>query len=266
MPLRGYSQEELVPEYIPIRAEVLVLIVGIFLYLTDLGRLLYANEILLVGGANSKWSAITPADGFIFNRRYAVFPRPHDPGTVVMRFLWPTRTLDSSVRQLDTRQEIEARLQSLFVPRVLCTLLLPEIFLGIPLAYSLPSHNWPTFGMILFIYVQIICLVVWLLFSRNELQLPWKFSVLLAFESLVCPPYAINLHRKVAMKTICRSGADILDIGECLLAPHRLNMLRDHIRSAIDDRLEGEQDIAKELESLVRLRSRLNRVTGHEPE
>ena len=253
-------------EYVPIGPEVLVLPVAAFLYLTDLGRLLFVNEILLVVGAYSKWTAITPADGFFFRRRFAIFPRPYDPGTVVIRLSWPTTSPKSPMQATDIRQEINTRLAALSVPRVVCALLLPEIFLGIPFAYVLPNNDWPILGMIVLIYVQVLLLVGWLFSSRSELKLTWKDSVLLAFESLVCLPYAINFYRKVAEKTICLSGTDVLDTGECLLEADGLKTLRDHIRNALDDRLEGEQGTAKISEGLARLQHKLNQGKKDEPE
>lgn len=228
-------------DYIPIRADVLVLVIGVSFYLIDLAQLLYANEVLLVRGSHSKWFAITPIDGIRFNRRHAVFPRFYDPGSVVIRFVWPTGELDNSSQQLDSINDIDARIKTLAVPRIICTLLLPEIFVGIPVAYLLPNNTWPILGLILLIYIQIIALVIWLLFSRRELQLPWKTTALLVFESLVCIPYAINFHRKVAERTIGLSGTDLLETSKCLLAGDRLNELRDHIRIAEDDRLDVER-------------------------
>jgi hypothetical protein len=239
-------------------AEVLVLPIAAFLYLTDLGRLLFVNEILLVAGTYSKWTAITPADGFFFRRRFAVFPRPYDPRTAVIRLSWPITSPNSPVPTKDIGQDIYTRLEALSVPRVVCALLLPEIFLGIPFAYALPNNDWPVLGMIVVIYIQILLLVVWLFSSRNELKMTGKDSVILAFESLVCLPYAINFYRKVAEKTICSSGMDVLDTGECLLEADGLKTLRDHIRNALDDRLEGEQGTAKISEGLARLQHRLN--------
>ena len=245
-------------EYVPIGLDVLVLPVVAFLYLTDLGRLLFVNEILLVAGTHSKWTAITPADGFFFRRRFAVFPRPYDPGTVIIRLFWPTTSPNCPVQTTNIKQEIDARLKALLVPRAVCAILLPEIFLGVPVAYVLPNNNWPILGIIVVIYIQVLVIVGWLFSSRSELKLTWKESVLLAFESLVCLPYAINFYRKVAEKTICLSGMDVLDTGERLLEADSLRILRDHIRNALDDRLDGEQGAAKSSERLAKLRLKLN--------
>ncbi len=219
-------------EYLPIGTDVLVLIVGVLLYLTDLGCLLYANEVVFVGRAESNWAALTPADGIRFSRRSAVLPRLYDPGSVVIRMLWLAKGSEERQVRPDLRESIEQKLRSLLVPRVMCTLLLPQIFLGIPIAYMQANYAWPTFWVIVLIYLQVLVLIVWLLMSRTALQVPWKMTLLLAFESLVCIPYAINFHRKLAARVASMSATNPADVARSLLPEDRLRRLLAQAESA----------------------------------
>ena len=241
-------------DHITIYADILVLTLGAILYLTDLARLLHANEVLLVGHASGHWSALTPDDGLRFNRKHAIFARPYDPTAVTVRLMWPS----DKTPQKDYRRNLESRLKQLFVPRHFCALLLPEIFLGIPIAYSVLGNSVVTLAILAVIYVQILSLVAWLFLSRRKLGLTWKTCLLLAFESLVCIPYAINMHRKLAEKMVPTDVTDALGTGEQLLGEEQQLELKRYVRSAVSTRIERAGDTP----ALLALQSRLDQEIG----
>jgi hypothetical protein len=221
-----------------IYADVLVLILGAILYLTDLARLLHANEVLFVGRASGAWAALTPASGLRFNRKHAVFPRPYDPTAITIRMMWPS---DRAPKK-NYRKNLESQIEQLFVPRHFCALLLPEIFLGIPIAYSVLGNSPITLAILAVIYLQILFLVIWLFFSRRKLQLTWKTCLLLAFESLVCIPYAINMHRKIAEKLVPADVTDALGASEQFLSEDQQLELKRYIQTAVSTQIERSGD------------------------
>jgi len=242
-------------DHLAIHADILVLILGAILYLTDLARLLHTNEVLFVGRASGSWFAMTPANGLRFSRKHAVLARPYDPGTVTIRLMWPSdRTPPENYRK-----DLESRLQQLFVPRHFCTLLLPEIFLGIPIAYSLLGNSIITLAVLALIYLQILSLVGWLFFSRKKFQLSWKTCLLLAFESLVCIPYAINMHRKIAEKLVPADVTDALGVSEQLLDDEQQFELKRNVRSVVTTQIERNATSTPDLSGL---RSRLDKEIG----
>lgn len=243
-------------EHILIRHDILVLVVAVVLYVADVSRLLYVNEVLLVRGAASRWSATTPADGLRFARRRLVFPRFLDAGCVVLLFQWPAGCVDDPTKTVGV-PDVEERLRTLLFPQHVCRLLLPEIFLGLPLAYYLAENPWPLLGLFVMIYVQIIGLVTWLFLKRRELVLPLRNCLLLTFESLICIPYAINLHRKVAELAVVDTHYDLLTMAERLLDADEEKALRLYIREAIDDRLARQGAARESVKELAALRSRL---------
>jgi hypothetical protein len=247
-----------------IREDILVILVAVLLYLSDIARLLYSNEILLVHGTRSDWSAITPSDGVRVARRRLVLPSILDPGSVVIRFQWPLDELRCTKTNV-TGSAVNERLRLLLFPKLVCLLLLPEIFVGLPVAYYLFRDNWILLSFLAIIYGQIITLVIWLFLSRHEFSLTWRSCFILAFESLICIPYAINFHRKVAEKTMNLVDADLLVTAECLLGTTEFNDLRTYIRDILDDRLTGHQADAKSSNKLVRLRARLEQISDNEP-
>jgi len=242
-------------DHLAIYADILVLILGAILYLTDLGRLLHANEVLFVGRAKGSWSALTPANGLRFNRKHAVLPRPFDPTVATVRLMWPSDKTPGK----KYRKKLESQLEQLFVPRHFCLLLLPEIFLGIPIAYSWLGNSVLTLAILAVIYLQILFVVIWLLFSRKKLGLAWKTCLLLAFESLVCIPYAINLHRKLAEKIVPKDVTDVLGASQQFLGEEQQLELKRYIHTAVSTQLER---IADPRPALSTLQSRLEKEIG----
>jgi len=240
-------------DHLAIHADILVLILGAILYLTDLARLLHTNEVLFVGRAGGPWSALIPANGLRFNRKHAVLARPYDPGAVTIRQMWPSERTPGK----DYRKDLESRLGQLFVPRHFCSLLLPEIFLGIPIAYSILGNSVITLAVLAVIYLQILFLVIWLFFSRKKLQLSWKTCLLLAFESLICIPYAINMHRKIGEKLVPADVSDALGTSERLLSEQQQRELKQYVRSVVTAQIERSSTPA-----LAALQSTLDKEIG----
>jgi hypothetical protein len=167
--------------------------------------------------------------------------------------MWPSERQPAK----DYRKNLESGLRQLFLPRHFCTLLLPEIFLGIPIAYSVLGNSVITLAVLAVIYVQILFLVVWLFVSRRALQLSWKTCLLLAFESLICIPYAINLHRKIGEKLVPGDVSDALGVGEQLLSADQYVELKQYVRSVVGTQIERNGTPA-----LAALQTRLDKEIG----
>ena len=242
-------------DHLAIHADILVLILGAILYLTDLARLLHTNEVLFVGRTGRQWYAMTPANGLRFSRKHAVLARPYDPGAITVRMMWPSERTPPA----KYRKNLESRLQQLFIPRHFCMLLLPEIFLGIPIAYSVLGNSAITLAILAVIYLQILTLIAWLFFSRKKFQLSWATCLLLAFESLVCIPYAINMHRKIAEKLVPSDVTDALGVSEQLLDEEQQFELKRNIRSVVTEQIERNTDSTPTLSAL---QSRLDKEIG----
>ena len=202
-------------DHLPIRPDVLVFALALLLYVTDLGRLIYANEVLFCSAGGGRWNAIMPSDGFFFRRRHAVFPRPYDPGCLVLSLNWPAqpRAADAG----DLRERLTALQSQLSFPQLVCRLLAAEMFLGLPGAYLLPRHDVPVLLLLAVIYIQVLALVMWLFRSRHRLALPLSACLMWAFESLVCIPYAVNMHRKIGALLLAAAKYDVLDAAGALL-------------------------------------------------
>ncbi|MEM7610267.1 MAG: hypothetical protein AAF270_01115 [Pseudomonadota bacterium] len=220
-------------DYLPVRSDLLVLALGALLYLIDTGRLIASNELLLVDSAGGRFRAVTPDRGFLFSRRYAVFPGLLRPSTLLIRLRWPTPISGASAAA-PLIERMATLVKQLQMPRIICWLLLVEIFVAIPLAYFLTGSDWPLLLVFVIVYLQILGMAVWLMVARKTLGLTLKQSLIIAFESFVCLPYAINFHRKVFEQALHPHRTDPLDAANLLMADADVANLKAHFRRALE--------------------------------
>ena len=116
-----------------------------------------------------------------------------------------------------------------------------------------------TLAILAVIYLQILFVVAWLFFSHKKLGLTWKTCILLAFESLVCIPYAINLHRKIAEKLVPDDVTDVLGAGDQFLDDDQQMKLKRYIHRAVSTQIERAADTGP---ALLALQSRLEKEIG----
>lgn len=202
-------------------ADILALVVAAALYLTDLGKWLFVNELLFAGAVGTR-SIVRPGDaGIEIAGRYAHFPLALTPGAIVLRTTWPA-TATRCAGTADVIDRLEQCLIRLRVPRVICTLLLPQLFIGIPLLYWLGNAN-AAVALLLVIYLQLIILLLWLVCQHRALGLSIWATLGLCFESFVCIPYAPNLHRKLADRMLADiNSINAEKLAKALLLPKEL--------------------------------------------
>ncbi|MEO1596015.1 MAG: hypothetical protein AAFS02_12305 [Pseudomonadota bacterium] len=218
------------PDYLLLRTDLLVLGLAVTLYLVDSGRLISTRELLLAGTAGGGWRAITPDRGFLFNRRHAVFPGLLDPGTALVRLSWPAAPGDTD----KTRTAVQDLVTQLALPRRLCRVLFLLVFIGLPVAYYVPKDRLALGILFLTVYASVLLLAVWLFIRRRALGLKLGATALLAFEIIVCLPYAPNLHRKLFEKAWHARERDPLAVGAALLSEPAQDTLTEYLKSASD--------------------------------
>ena len=213
------------------RADLFLLLLAVALYITDLTRLLYINELLFVSGPGGNWSARLPLAQMEVSRRFLMVARPLDPGVSVLRLTWPGPAGDLSSDD-SAGDALAGLLRELRWVRLGCRLLLPQIFLILPLLYLFGGSYFLLLIFLATIYLQVVVLVTWLFARRKKLELPSVTWLRLAFESLICLPYAINLHRKLTEQlTPARVPGDVLSAGLVLLNGRSLREFQREIRN-----------------------------------
>jgi len=230
-------------DQLPLRLDVLLLLAAAGLYLVDNAQLLFANEVLFVRKGAGAWSARFPGGAELLGR-FPVLVEPLQPGRPAFRAAWPTapRPPEDSRRAAEA---LEQALAALAPIKYLAAALLPQAFVVLPAAYWWSGANvLLVSGLAALIYVQAIAMAVVLLVRKPRLNISWRTAVSLAFESLVCPPYAINLYKKAAMAA-SHSIADVLVAAEALLPKADRAPFYQKIAAAANDLLQWNDGSAR---------------------
>jgi hypothetical protein len=245
-------------EYLPFRTDVLLLLVAVTLYIVDLARLLHINELLFVTGKTGS-SFRVPGNQMEIARRYLMIVRPYDPTAALLGYTWPGTVTTGVIESLHGEAFSEL-LDKLLVPLLICTALLPQIFLALPLLYLFGETSLPMLVMLLAIYLQILFLTLWMIIRRKRMNLKLGTCLSLCFESIICIPYAINLYRKlVAHLGPATLPDDVLATGQLLLPPAALQELKKELDSQAAEMIEQYADDVAEVQKLQAFRIRLQK-------
>lgn len=239
--------------------EVLLVLGTIGFYLVDSAMLLCDNELVFVE-TNGRWTFATGSSWQLLHKN-PYFPNPLTPDNPLFRVCWSVSFISEYQEDQDALRNFISALAPL---RYLVRALLVLLLIGLPLTVFWFGTG---LGLILLfgvVYVFIVMMLVYTYLYREILGLSVKSFAMLAFDSLACAPFAINLVRKITLR---RSLA-----GDPISFAHK-NFDADtfaRLVSALCDRVDEEilyWDSSLEFEvEEISLRNELetfrNRITG----
>lgn len=167
--------------------------VGLYLY--DSTTLLAADEALITSPGNGRWCALFGVEGFQIRGKELFVPNPLLPHRPLYRFFWSMEGLvGPSQPWVPPSGEGYAGLAPLIWLMVLA------LFALFPLGlFSRLGDAALVAGLLLFYLSALSALVqVWL--RRDEYGINGRQFASLAFESISCPPYALNLVRHLSLR------------------------------------------------------------------
>lgn len=171
-----------------------MLLAGIVLfYLYDSALLLYADEVLF-SKPLQRWGAAF-GEGATWRGRFLAFPVLMCPGAPLLRATW------GGDRTPSERVAVEHMLRTLRPLRWLAWPVALGLFGLVPLALI---RHWPptwVLGLLLLIYLPTVLAVMVLWLRREQLGLSGKAVAAIAFDVLACPPFALNLVRRVTLRS-----------------------------------------------------------------
>lgn len=176
--------------------EVLLILGAIGFYLYDSIELLHINEFALLRNGE-RWSYIYPTSEWQILRKWPFMPNPFRPDVDIYLVFWsvnaPTRR--NSARHLHV---FESRVTFL---RHAARLLFVMFFLILPLVLLIYGSGVELLLLFACIYGTIAVVVFLLYRNRRSLKLAPRRLLLLSFECLACPPFAVNVLRKVTYRS-----------------------------------------------------------------
>lgn len=203
-------------------------------YLYDCALLLYADE-LVFSRPLRRWRAAL-GEGATWQGRFLAFPAVFAPGAPVFRAVWS----EGGKRRAPATGRVLAVLRPL---RWAAWLLAIALFALVPLALLLHVSQAWLLGLLALIYLPTLLAVVHVARHRVALRLAWGDVATIAFDVLACPPFALNLVRRVTLR--CGLSQPVAAFADAVLddgAKSRLALAMEARRALLAD--GGEEDSA----------------------
>lgn len=221
----------------PPGTELLLAIALIALYVQDSALLLHFDEVLVSGGRRG-WRVSTGSD-LELRGRFLFVPQPLLPASTLFRASW----LHPEGASSEDPGELAAYAARLRLVRIGCMVVGAAILVALP-ALLLTSRNpWWMLATIVVAYLAIITMLVALFLQRHALALGGGKLASLAVESMLCPPHAVNLYRRLCALRGFR-GDPVQFAARALEGNERLRLLAA-IKSRIAPSTRVDDDLAR---------------------
>ncbi|WP_202839594.1 hypothetical protein [Luteimonas saliphila] len=207
-------------------AEILLAVALVALYLQDSALLLHFDEVLVEGGGRG-WRVST-GSGLELQGRFLLVPNPLLPMRTRFRASW----LRAGTTPAETADSLARYARTLWPVRI-GSALTGVVVLG-AMPYSLLGSRDPLqlLAALAAAWLLIIAMFACLALRRATLQLSRRQLGKLALESLLCPPHAINLYRRLCAMRGFRSDP------VAFAATHLPADARRRLQTAIEARLD----------------------------
>lgn len=202
------------------------------LYLFDSAQSLYTNEGLLSPSGRTAWTLVLGSENLRVSGKDIFLPNPLLMHRPLYKYSWSFESAAPDSDAMPPRSDFLPMLPMLWGMAL-------ALFVCLPLGFfTALGDRALLLGLILF-YGNALLAIFWLAANRKRFGLSSKKLVALAFESLICPPFALNLVRHVSLSIPL--GGDLVEIGHRLLADDQWHKVRRLFLARLDDDIEGEE-------------------------
>jgi hypothetical protein len=234
--------------------EALLALMIVAFYLKDSLLLLHSDEAVLVHGpgrAGGRWRARFGARGFKLGGREPYLANPFAPHAPVFRLRW---AMQAAPAPGTTGQKVLAAPPQLAWLAPFAWVAWALLFVAIPTTVLARWGVTSTLGAVALLYADIALALAAVWLWRAPLGLGPRAYALLAFECVVCAPYAANLVRRVAWAGPVHE--DFTLAAARLLPPGALAEVHGECLARIDEQLEAEAEGSPIAHALRRARAR----------
>jgi hypothetical protein len=234
-----------------LEAEVALMLAAAGLYLYDSALLLYHDEGVVSTVGRRGW-AVRFGPGIQIRGRNLFIPSPLLPHRPIFRLVWKTQT---GVAAAD-RGWTERR--TLFEPLApLVWGMLVSIFVLLPLGLFSRMGDAMVLAAFALLYLNILALLGWIALKRATFGVTGKRFAALAFEALICSPFALNLVRKISAQMPV--DENLVDAARRLQKAEGWEASRKQILARIDEELDFEDEKSGRASALKTLKAELAR-------
>ena len=232
-----------------LQAELLLLGGAAALYLVDSVLLLYFDEGVLTPAGRRGWRVYFATDKLHVMGRGVFLPNPLLPHRALFRLGWRFPTPRGA---LGPQWQARRALFRPLAPAVWGMAL--ALFVVLPLGLFRLGDAAVLAAAMLF-YLSLLAGLAWVGLNRARLGLTAGRFVGLAFECLICPPFALNLARKLSATMPIHE--DLVRVARALQAPRDWDAARREFVARLDQAIEGESEGSARLPVLMQSRREL---------
>lgn len=238
------------PEALSYEYELLALAVSLYLY--DSTVLLYANEAILSCDSRHVWHASTGWSGFVVAGRRVCVLNPLMMYRPCVRLSWNLYAVTPSDADKSWSEELR-NLQSVAPLTVIAAL---ALFVLLPLGLFTRLGTHLVLGSVALLYGSILLALLFIRWRYSFRALTGLRFAGLIFECLACPPFGVNLIRRVALAN--RVKEPLLFAAARLLPACEWNALRAHCVATLDQELWRLEESSPERRAVEEQRARLS--------
>lgn len=221
------------------------------LYLYDSALLLYGDEGIVAATGRKGW-AVRFGSGIQIRGRNLFIPSPLLPHRPIFRLAWKAHAGAAGADRSWTER------RALFEPLApLVWGMAASIFVLLPLGLFSRLGGAMVLAAITLLYLNIIALLGWVALKRARFGLTGARLARLAFDALICSPFALNLVRKLSAELPV--DEDLVDAARRLQKAEEWEASRRQIIARIDEELDFADAESARASALKALKSELER-------
>ena len=243
---------------IQLHAEVLLVAAMFGLYLYDSVQLLHSNEGVLAATLWGRWSLHFGAEHYTLRGKEPFLPNPLLPHRPIFSLRWKQQIPAGKPAAKGSSQRwTPPPFGPYKVLAPLIWLMAMALFGLIPAGLFTRYGNVLIAAGILAFYAAAMLAFVFIWFKRSVLQLTSRQVAALAFESLTCPPFALNLIRHISLKK--RPTEDLITTSRHLLRQDDWTYTLPAVIKRIDNAISYEDENTPRAQALTEYQASLNR-------
>lgn len=236
--------------------EVLLVLGILSFYLYDSAILLYVDE-LVIAKPFAKWSFAIPSLNWRLAGKVLYLPNPLTPSTPLFRVTWST---DARPVTPHAVKELEALITSLRLLRRLVLFLLSLMLGALPvILLELGTGTWFLLTLAL-IYISIASMLIVVYVQHERLGLARRDLLSLVFESITCPPFALNMVRRISLRHAVRFSP--IEFAHRYFEKQSFSSLVASLQTRLDAELELEDKGSHRSNELETYRARLAQLAS----